>query len=1247
MDNITFLKSVYKLLDNENIREKEYNEVCFDVILTKIQKELLENNSEIIELYFDSGYIVANIDNVSYLDYRRAIFLCYYFDLMDIGGKETLVMKHENVEYLIDNHYNILRVNALFLRIKYKFSIKDLVMLGNWFKSERIKGFLKDIKEAINQNANLLIDYKPDGKIDIEFEKYLHEVVSEIDCAIINMKCDELNNGELPIDFSNVFDKNEEDDCEKVESVAEGFLMSMRQFGKVDIQYISKITDKDIKTVVMELGDSIYQNPEKFNENIYDGYETSDEYLSGNLMNKYKIAKSYNEKYKGYFERNVKALKKQIDSIEKVEDFNVSLGARWIPTSVLAEFYFVKVLKQKEKQLKKNLDSLLFKRYDHINKDYDRDSVNKSYYSEANLKIPVSSYVRFGFTNNDYKNNQKVYKEISPLEIFANLIVGKQSYVRYYNTRDKKYVTDEEATLIVREKEQNMEDDFVEFAHEKKIFDELTKIYNEKFVYYKTRVYNGNFLEFKDKNSNLKLYDYQKNAIARILLSNNTLLAHNVGSGKTYIMICAGMELKKIGISNKNLYVVPNNIVEQWKSMFDYAYPSSNVFLITPKLFNKDHRKVLSDIRDKDFDVIIMAYSSFDRIKIKSEEKIIDKNEIYFEDLGINTLFLDEAHNYKNVPIKTSLKNIKGINIAGSKKCHEMMIKCNYIQKENNGRGIVFATGTPITNSISDIYNMQKYLQLKELELVGIDNFDAWRSMFAKVVSNFEVDIDSSNYRLANRLSEYYNVTELVTILSEVLDYGKARENENLIPKCDGRFDVTINKSKELDEYIGNISERIDKVRNRLVPRNLDNMLKITVDGRKAALDMRIVDNNIVVDDSCKISECVKKVISIYLDTIDKHSTQIIFCDISVSNSYSNVKNKTFTVYDELKRQLTYSGIPAYEIAFIHDATTEKEKQKMYDDFNAGNIRVLIGSTYKLGMGVNVQKKLIAIHHLDVPWRPSDMTQREGRILREGNENEKVYIYRYITKGSFDAYSWQLLETKQRFINQIISKSIRERKVSEIDDVVLNYAEAKALACNNPLMKNKFELTNEIERIELEKRIFENSKRTMKEELDSIPQKLTILSSRINKLKKDLETKAKEYDNVRINAEEKEKLESEIYYKLNENLLSNKEVPITKYKGFDLIVPTGVRINSLIIILKGKGEYYAELGTDKTAFLDKINKLINSFEEMYERDKSDRLKYEHDIPVLKQKIKEEFKDEEKLEKLKEELEKINKDLGDI
>ena len=655
----------------------EYFRLQYDIFISSVQKELLENTTEFVELYFDNGYIVANIDNVVYLDYRRAIFLCYYFDLIDIGGKEKLVMKYENGESLISNNYNILRLNALLLRIKYKFSIKDLVMLGNWFKSGSIKKSISEMKDAINKNTNLLINYKPNEKIDIEFGKYLQEIVNEIDYAIIDKKCEELNNGELPIDFSNVFDKDEETDYEKVESVAEGFLMSMRQFGKVDIQYISKITGKDIKTVVMELGDSIYQNPEKFNENIYDGYETSDEYLSGNLMNKYLIAKSYNEKYKGYFDRNVKALKKQIDSIEKVDDFNVSLSARWIPTSVLAEFYFVKVLKQKEKQLKKNLESLLFKRYDYINKEYDRDSINKSNYSEVNLKIPVSSYVRFGFTNNDYNINQKVYKEISPLEIFANLIVGKQNYARYYNTRDKKYVIDEEATLIVREKEQNMEDDFVEFAHEKKIFDELSKIYNEKFVYYRTRVYNGDFLEFKEKNSNLKLYDYQKNSVARILLSNNTLLAHNVGSGKTYIMICAGMELKKIGISNKNLYVVPNNIVEQWKGMFDYAYPSSNVFLITPKLFNKNHKKVLSDIRDKDFDAIIMAYSSFDRIKIKSEEKTIDKNEIYFEDLGINTLFLDEAHNYKNVPIKTSLKNIMGINITGSKKCHEMMIKCN------------------------------------------------------------------------------------------------------------------------------------------------------------------------------------------------------------------------------------------------------------------------------------------------------------------------------------------------------------------------------------------------------------------------------------------------------------------------------------------------------------------------------------------------------------------------------------------
>ena len=903
MDKIEYLKGVYKLLDVQAL-DREYESVYYGTYMSNVQKKLLEGSAEIIELYYDNGNVVASIDNVSYLDYRRSIILCHFFDIKEVGTKEVLVLKKDLGEDLINDENGIETINAAGIRLKYNFTIKDLILLSDWFESLEIRDSMKEIKEIVNENVNLLIKYSIPSKIDTIFSVFLNEITSSLKTAVLNNKCDELNNGELPIDFSNVFDKDEETDYKKVESVAEGFLMSMRQFGKVDIQYISKITGKDIKTVIMELGDSVYQNPEKFNENIYDGYETSDEYLSGNLMSKYVIAKSYNEKYKGYFERNVKALKKQIDSIEKVEDFNVSLAARWIHTSVLAEFYFTKVLKQKEKQLKNHLDSILFKKYNYINKEYDRTSIDKSYYSETNLGIPVSSYVRYGFTNNDNTNKAKKFKEISPLEIFANLIVGKQSYARYYNTRDKSYVIDEEATLIVREKEQNMEDDFAEFVHEKKVFENLSKMYNDKFVYYRARVYNGDFLEFKDKNSNLKLYDYQKNAIARILLSNNTLLAHNVGSGKTYIMICAGMELKKIGISNKNLYVVPNNIVEQWKGMFDYAYPSSNVFMITPKLFNKDRKKVLSDIRDKDFDAIIMAYSSFDRIKIKSEEKTIDKHEIYFEDLGINTLFLDEAHNYKNVPIKTSLKNIMGVNVIGSKKCYEMMLKCNYIQKENNGRGIVFATGTTITNSISDIYNMQKYLQLKELELVGLDNFDAWRSMFAKVEPNFEIDIDSSNYRLANRFREYYNVTELVTILSEVLDYGEVRDGGNLIPECDGRLDVTINKSKELSEYIGKISERIDLVRKRLVSRKNDNMLKITVDGRKAALDMRIVDNNIVVDDSCKVNECVKKVLSIYLNTIDKHSTQIVFCDISVSNNYSNVKSKAFTVYDELKRQL-------------------------------------------------------------------------------------------------------------------------------------------------------------------------------------------------------------------------------------------------------------------------------------------------------------------------------------------------------
>ena len=1246
MDNIAFLKSVYKLLDKENLT-KEFNKVYFDIILTDIQKELIKGTTEIIDLYFDSGNIVANIDKVTYIDYRRAIFICYYFEIKKLGDKEVFALREKVGEDLINNQNNLNRLNSLLLRIKYIFSINDIVMTESFFKSEKIINFIKEIKKIINKNINILIKYKPREKVDIKIEKYLEEVLEDIDNTILNNKCEELNNGELPIDFNNIFDQEDKFYSKKVESVAEGFLMSLREFGKVDILYISKITGKDVKKVIMELGNTVYQNPEKFNENIYDGYETSDEYLSGNLMRKYSVAKSYNEKYKGYFERNVCALKKQIESIEKVEDFTITLGTQWIPTKMLAEFYFSVVLRQDFISKNLNVCGQLFKRYNHINKEYIRDSIDKSYFSIGNMKIPVSSYVRYGFSNEDYKLNQRVYKKISPLEIFSNLILGKENFAKYYNSREKKYVVDEDATLIVREKEQNMEDDFFKFAHKKEVFEILKKIYNEKFVYYRSRVYNGDFIEFKGMNDKLSLYDYQKNAVERILLSNNTLLAHNVGSGKTFIMICAGMELKRMGISNKNLYVVPNSIVEQWKEMFDYAYPNSNILMITPKMFNKNNEKVLKEIKNSNYDAVIMPYSSFDRIKIKSLEKTVNINEIYFEDLGINTLFLDEAHNYKNVPIKTNLKKIMGINIVGSKKCYEMMIKCNYIQKMNNGRGIVFATGTPITNSISDIYNMQKYLQPKELELIGIDTFDAWRLMFAKVVKSFEIDVDSNNYRLVNRFSEYFNITELATILSEVLDYGETIEKVNTLPKYDGRQNILINKSDKLNEYMNEVSNRIDKVRAKIVSRKIDNMLKITVDVRKAALDMRIIDNNIAVSGNCKILECVKKVLSIYLNTIDKHSTQIVFCDISVTNINSNAKSKHFTVYDELKRQLIYNGIPDYEIAFIHDATTEKEKQKKYDDFNDGNLRILIGSTYKLGMGVNVQKKLIAIHHLDVPWRPSDMTQREGRILREGNENEKVYIYRYITIGSFDSYSWQLLETKQRFINQIISKSIRERRVSEIDDVVLNYAEAKAIACNNQLIKKKFELINKIEKIELDRKIFENSKRIMREELNSIPNKLVILSSKITKLKKDIEIKQKEYDKKKNTAEEKEKIESEIYLKLNENLLSSREMSIMFYKGFELIVPTGVRVNNYKIKIKGYGEYLVELGTAKDLFLSKINKYINSFDEMYEREILNKSKYENDIPILEMKVKEEFKDENKLKELIDELDKINKQIGDI
>lgn len=675
---------------------------------------------------------------------------------------------------------------------------------------------------------------------------------------------------------------------------------------------------------------------------------------------------------------------------------------------------------------------------------------------------------------------------------------------------------------------------------------EIEEAYNATFGAFGKVTYDGSRLDFQEMSGDYELYPYQKDAIQKILESSNTLLAFDVGAGKTFIMIAAAMKLRQCGASRRNMFVVPNNIVGQWEKMFLDLYPHAKILAIEPRDFTpKKRAKVLGLIRDGDFDGIIIAYSCFEQIRLsksailenatsqlkrieqalaairfdqssnryalEKEKKYIEKlangliasihsspaNDITFDDLTIETLFVDEAHNYKNLPIKTHLKNLNGINVKGSSKCLELLQKVRHVQ--TYGRGAVLATGTPLCNSISDAYVFQVYLQNDELERTHLNVFDNWVKTFAVPEQAFEIDVNVSSYRMVTRFARFHNLSELIAMFSQIAVFF-ANTSRTDLPEVEEAHDTIIKPSPEFESYMKSIVERTEAIRSKKMDPRRDNMLKVSTDGRKAALDLRLVNAEQAGGDYSKIESCATNVASLYFELPGR--TQIVFCDHSTPGS--KVGEDGFNVYGELKELLIERGIPSSEIAFIHSYKTEASKRKLFERFNKGEVRILMGSTFKLGIGANVQRRLKAVHHLDVPWRPADMVQREGRMIRSGNENDEVRIYRYIMKGSFDSYSWQLLERKQRFISQFLSGSPYQKAEADLAQNVLSYAEVKALALNNPLMMQIAEKENELSNLKVLSLESEQATKEMQEEVQRLKDRVPALKKRIGITKGNL-----------------------------------------------------------------------------------------------------------------------------------------------
>lgn len=1018
---------------------------------------------------------------------------------------------------------------------------------------------------------------------------------------------------DLPLDWRNAFDSDLRTQGVHTDNISDALILCLNALGRVDIEYIASVTGADYKTVISSLKGTIYQNPETWNECFYQGWETAEEYLSGNLVRKWKTAQNANAQYDGYFAENVAAIEKVLPPAIAAEDIYITLGSPWVPTDVIDDFIRDILGRPSGIQPEPTLHDEWTGTWEIPNKSRYHHSISvRETYGTSRME---ALYIL------ERTLNMKTVAVADEIDCPTS-------------SSGKKRVINEAETAAVLEKQQRLIQEFQKWvwtdADRRK---RLEEIFENKYGRVRRRVFDGSFLTFPGLSPAISLYPYQKDAVARILFTPNTLLAHDVGSGKTYIMIAAGQELRRMGLSQKNLYVVPNHIIGQWKSIFLRMYPTASLLCVDPKSFVPSKREqVLRQIRDNNYDGIIMAYSCFAQIplsrdyyaaelkekkeavsalvcqkskattKLKKKQRELDQklsemlvaleetyDTIYFDELGITRLFVDEAHHFKNVPLETNINSVLGINPRGSQKCQDMLDKVRSVQKKNGGKGVVMATGTPITNSITDVYILQQYLQSGELALLDLQSFDSWIGMFAEKTTAFEIDVDTSTYRLATRFSRFHNLPELTALLASIADFHQIEPGTG-IPRFDGYQDAVIAKTPALIAYLQEISSRADDVRRGRVHRREDNMLKITTDGRKAALDIRLVNPASSFSYQSKVARCTENVTDIYFRTMPQKSTQIIFCDISTPKA-------GFNLYSELKDRLIHQGIPAVEIAFIHDAKNETQRSCLFARVRCGEIRVLIGSTFKLGLGVNIQDRLIALHHLDVPWRPADMTQREGRILRQGNTNPQVYIFRYITEGSFDAYSWQLLETKQRFISDLLAGSLSERSASDIEDTVLTYAEVKALAIGNPLIKQRVEAANELSRLLTLQRKRNESRMRLEQELLALPQRITHQKLLIRHFNEDL-AYYQSWVAPKEDPQQRRELRQRLSTALHDHTLEPKERDLMPYRGFRIVLPANMTLQKPYIWLVRRGKYYVELGDTEIGNLIRIDHFLDHFHEL-------------------------------------------------
>ena len=999
------------------------------------------------------------------------------------------------------------------------------------------------------------------------------------------------------------------------DTATDALAVSLSEKAKVDMPYMAELTGKTEEQLAEELTGVIFLNP------TTKQYETADEYLSGDVRWKLQLLREIDDPQ---YAANMAALEKVQPKDLSASEIDVRLGATWLPPEDIEQF--VHELLSTAYYIRNRIKV----HYSPITAAWNIENKNADYNN-------VAAGVTYGTNRiNAYKIIEETLN-LKDVRIFDTVTDENGNEVRVLNKKD---------TILAQQKQQAIKDAFRDWIwKDPDRRDRLTTLYNTKFNSIRPREYDGSHIRFTGMNPEITLRPHQVNAIARILYGGNTLLAHVVGAGKTFEMVASAMESKRLGLCQKSLFVVPNHLTEQWAAEFLQLYPSANILVATKKDFEtRNRKKFCSRIATGDYDAVIIGHSQFEKIPMSIErqravlqeqldeivdgiaeaksaraerftvkqlektkkqiklklEKLNDQSRkddvVTFEELGADRLFVDEAHFYKNLFLFTKMRNVAGLAQTEAQKSADLFMKCRYLDELTGGRGIVFATGTPISNSMTEMYTMQRYLQYETLRSQGLTHFDAWASTFGETITSIELAPEGTGYRAKTRFARFYNLPELIAMFKQVADIQTA-DMLNLPVPTVNYHNVAMKPSEHQRDMVASLAERAERVRNGMVEPTVDNMLKITNDGRKLALDQRLVNGMLPDNEESKVNACMDNIYRVWEAGEEKKLTQLVFCDLSTPHN-----DGTFNVYDDLKAKLMERGIPAEEIAFIHDAKTEVQKAALFTSVRRGLVRVLIGSTAKMGAGTNVQRKLAAEHHLDIPWRPSDIEQREGRMIRQGNTNESVEVFRYVTENTFDAYMWQTIESKQKFISQIMTSKSPVRSCEDIDETALSYAEVKALATGNPYIKEKMDLEIDVSRLKLVKANYQSQKYAMEDRLlKYFPREVKLTEERIAGFKADMSLyerhKTEDFPGMVLNgvnyAEKKDAGAALIETCKAQTSPELKEVG--SFRGFTLMLSYDTFGKTFKLTLKGALSHTIDLGSDIHGNIQRMENAFDMF----------------------------------------------------